>query len=300
MIDPAVLRGRARYERVLEGRVDNTHDDALTHTVTLADADFAVEVVVVALPSPAYEIREARGRVLRGPVDPAALAGLTRLAGARLIGGLTRRAVEATGSGAGAGLLVVAVVEVARLARQVARLPRARAEQAIAGGPWGCWQLDAAAWSDLPDSCFTYTEAGRQRFATETVTAPVVADIYSPRPGQPNVFARRKVARLERAGDHLSLLHSMHDNVHGFEIRYEIDLATGVIVGAESDTPRLPYRGICDEPQAKISSLLGETADAGLAQRIQTHLGGTSGCAQLYDLTADLLKLLAVTPGRAP
>jgi len=29
-----------------------------------------------------------------------------------------------------------------------------------------------------------------------------------------------------------------------------------------------------------------------LRQRIQGHLGGETGCAQLYDLTADLLKLL--------
>ena len=50
--------------------------------------------------------------------------------------------------------------------------------------------------------------------------------------------------------------------------------------------------GICTEPQRKIGALLGETADSGLRQRIQTHLGGESGCAQLYDLTADLLKLL--------
>jgi len=51
--------------------------------------------------------------------------------------------------------------------------------------------------------------------------------------------------------------------------------------------------GICSLPQRKISALLGETVDAGLRKRIQAHLGGASGCAQLHDLTADLLKLLA-------
>ena len=44
---------------------------------------------------------------------------------------------------------------------------------------------------------------------------------------------------------------------------------------------------------ARIASLLGEIADDGLRRRIQGHLGGPGGCAQLYDLTADLLKLLA-------
>jgi len=50
--------------------------------------------------------------------------------------------------------------------------------------------------------------------------------------------------------------------------------------------------GICSEPQRKIAALLGETADDDLRRRIAGHLGGESGCAQLYDLTADLLKLL--------
>ena len=55
---------------------------------------------------------------------------------------------------------------------------------------------------------------------------------------------------------------------------------------AEHITPRLPYMGICSEPQRRITSLLGETADAGLRKRIQTTLGGEGGCGQLYDLTA--------------
>jgi hypothetical protein len=31
-----------------------------------------------------------------------------------------------------------------------------------------------------------------------------------------------------------------------------------------------------------------------LRKRVQTLLGGEAGCAQLYDLTADLLKLLSI------
>ena len=82
-------------------------------------------------------------------------------------------------------------------------------------------------------------------------------------------------------------------NVHGFDITYEIDLATARIVRADHQTPRLPYAGLCTEPQRKLAALLGETADAGLARRLQRHLGGPTGCAQLFDLTADVLRLLA-------
>lgn len=291
--EPRVLRGRARYERVMEGWVDNTSEDAFTHTVRLTDVDRAIEVAVVALPSPTYEILEGRCRALGGSVAPAAVEGVAKLAGTPMVGGLTRRVAEVTGGGEGAGLVLDAVIEIARLARQVAKLPRERAERAAGGDAWECWQLDTTGWIDLPNSCFTYSDAGRALFSTRTIATPMQPDLYSPRPGQRRVFERRKIARLERVDGRLRLFHSMHDNVHGFEITYEIDLASGTIVRAEHVTPRLPYMGICTEPQRKLSAMLGETVDEALRQRVQAHLGGPTGCAQLYDLTTDLLKLLS-------
>jgi hypothetical protein len=293
MLPPALLAGRDRYERVMHGWVDNTHDDAFTHTVRLQDTDHALEVAVVALPSPTYAIRHASLTPLQGEIAPSVAAAYAGLAGEAMVGGLTRRAVELLSHAPGAALAVDATIEVARLSRQVAKMPRAAAEQATRGDALACWTLDTTGWIDLPNSCFTYSEAGRALFGTRTIATPMVPDLYSPRPGQSKVFERRKVARLERADDRLRCFHSMHDNVHGFEITYEIDLAKGEIVRAEHITPRLPYMGICSEPQRRITALLGETADAGLRKRIQTTLGGEGGCGQLYDLTADLLKLLA-------
>lgn len=291
-LDPTLLRGRDAWQRVVEGWIDNTHDDAFTHTVQVREPDMALEVSAVALPSPSYEIREARARLLDGVVDDRVLSGLPGLRGTRMVAGLGRALAEATGTGKGAVLARDAVVEIARLARQAAKLPRERAD-ATRGNPRACWELDRAGWDDLPDSCFTYTDAGRALFETRTVAATMTVDLYSPRPGQTRVFVRRKVARLERAGGRLRLSHSMHDNVHGFDLTYEIDLATGRIVHAEGVTPRLPYAGICSEPQRKLATLVGETVDGGFGKRIQALIGGSTGCAQLYDLTADLLKLLA-------
>jgi hypothetical protein len=293
VITPSLLRGRDRYERVMDGWVDNTHPDAFTHTVVLRDDDQAVELSVVAEPSPSYRIQEARCRHVAGALDPALAASITRLAGTAMVGGLSRRVGELTGSGPGAAFVLGAVVEVARLARQTAKLPRERAERAAGGNAWECWQLDMIGWIDLPNSCFTYTDAGRSLFGSRSVSTPMQPDLYGSPLGQRRVFERRKVARLARRDGRLALFHSMHDNVHGFEVTYEIDLATDTIVRAEHVTPRLPYMGICSEPQRKIAALLGETADDGLRRRIQGHLGGQTGCAQLYDLTSDLLKLLA-------
>ena len=292
-VSPAVLHGRARYERVMEGFTDNTHADAFTHTVRLQDPDRGIELRVVALPPPDYLIREASASVVAGDVDAAAIAAVPKVAGVVMVAGFTRAVADRVGSGAGASLIVDAAIEVARLARQVTKLPRAQAERAAGGDGLACWELDMAGWIDLPDSCFTYSPAGRALFGTRTVVSPSHPDLYSPRSGQQRVFVRRKVARVERVGGRLHLFSSMHDHVHGFELTYEIDALTGRILRADSVTSRLPYAGICSEPQRRIEALVGETVDAGLRRRLSGHVGGAAGCAQLFDLTADALKLLA-------
>jgi hypothetical protein len=284
------LERRDRYERAMEGWVDNTHADAFTLTARIRDDDLGVEVSAVATPSPGYEIKEARARVLSGAADPRIVAGFGALAGARMVGGFTRRLTELTGGRPGAQHFMDAAIEVARLARQATKLTPERARTAK-DGAWACWQLDTAGWVDLPDSCFTYSDAGKALLGTRPVTTSMVPELYCPPPGA-RVFSRKKVARLERSGQRLSLYHSMFDEAHGFEIRYEIDLDTGTIVRAESETPRLPYMGICDEPQKKIAALVGQPADRELRKRMRALIGGSAGCAQLYDLTADLLKLL--------
>ena len=149
MLSPALLAGRDRYERVLDGRVDNTHHDAFTHTVRLVDDDRALEVAIVALPSPSYAIREARLTPLAGRVAPSLASGFARLAGTAMVGGLTRRAAELLGDADGASLAVDATIEVARLARQVARMPRAVAERATSGDALDCWMLDTTGWRSV-------------------------------------------------------------------------------------------------------------------------------------------------------
>jgi hypothetical protein len=294
MIDSPYLQGRDRYERRMTGSVDATPAEALTHTVELSDEDTAVELVAVCTPSPGYEVRDARARVLGGNADPAVAAAFAGLAGARMVGGFTRRLLELSAGRPGGALFVDAAIEVARLARQVARMPRARVDAVRPGDAPGFWALDSTGWVDLPNSCFTYGAGGRALLESRAVRPAAHLDLYSPPEGARGVFRRRRLTRLVRTGDRLDLFNAMHDDIHGFDIHLEVDAARGVIVAADSVTSRLPYRGICDEPQGKFTSLIGERMDAALRKRIQAGLGGETGCGQLYDLTADLLKLVSL------
>jgi Protein of unknown function (DUF2889) len=294
VISSPFLRGRDRYERRMEGWVDALPADALTHTVRITDEDAAVELAAVCTPSPGYEVREARAAVLAGAIHPDVAAVFAELAGARMVGGFTRRLLDLAADRPGGGLFVDAGVEVARLARQVARMPRERVAALRPGDARAYWALDNEGWVDLPNSCFTYGAGGRALLAVRTVTPAAHPDLYSPPADARGVFRRRKHARLVRTGRRLELFHSMHDDIHGFDIHLEVDLGRGIVVAADSVTSRLPYRGICDEPQRKFASLIGERMDAKLRKRIQTGLGGETGCGQLYDLTADLLKFLTL------
>lgn len=295
-VNSSFLATSDRYERTMDGWVDSTRHDALTVTVRIADPWVAVELVADATPSPEYLIRAAQGRVFVGEperVDLALAEAVTRLVGLPMTQGFTRKAADALGNGSGAQYFVDAAIEVARLARQVTRLPGELVSERVKEGAVGFWRLDMQGWVDIPSSCYTYRPESEALFREREVKAAGTPVLYAPPVGAARVFNRTKLARLERRDGRLLLSHSMFDEVHSFQVWYAIDLATGAVVDAGSFTPRLPYRGICNDPQRNIAALVGQTVGPELRKRIGGLIGGASGCAQLYDLTADLLKLLS-------
>jgi hypothetical protein len=292
LIESPYLRDGDRYERTMHGWVDAPGERDFRITVRLADPVAGIELTAVTTPSPEYGIREARGRGLVG-VDPELGAAMSALAGMTMTAGFTRRVAEVAGPRAGAAYFVDAAIEIARLARQVTRLPPAVIARHLAEGPVGHWRLDMQGWVDLPVSCYTYRTESERLFAERAVTTPMSAALYAPPAGAAGVFNRTKTARLERRDGGLALSHAMFDEVHSFQIWYRAD-AEGRLVEADSLTPRLPYQGICSDPQARVRALVGERLDAGLRKRLGGLVGGPAGCAQLYDLTADLLKLLTL------
>jgi hypothetical protein len=289
------LDGGDRYERSMHGWMDSVHPETFTITVRIVDPWVGVELVAETTPSPAYTIERAQGSVLvvdRDRMDPALAERVSRFAGIPMTAGFTRKVTEALEEGPGAHYFVDAAIEVARLARQLTRLPEALVCERAAEGPVGFWRLDMRGWVDLPESCYTYRPESEALFGHREIRTAMHPGLYAPTLGASRVFNRTKTARLERRDGHLLLAHSMFDEVHSFRIWYAVDAESGAILDAGSITPRLPYHGVCSDPQRNIASMVGQTLGPELRKRISSLIGGLSGCAQLYDLTADLLKLL--------
>jgi hypothetical protein len=296
MVTSPYLAEADRYERTMHGWVDSVRADSFAITVRIADPWVAVELVAETTPSPEYQIRDARARLLVGNperVEPELAEALGKLAGLSMTSGFTRKVGEVLGDLAGAQYFVDATVEAARLARQVTRLPEELVRERTLEGPLGFWRLDMQGWVDIPGSCYTYRPESEALFKERVVRSTMQPTLYAPPVGAAGLFNRTKVARLERGNGRLRLAHSMFDEAHSFQIWYEVDLATDRILDAGSITPRLPYLGICSDPQRNIAALVGQVAGPELRKRIGALIGGLSGCAQLYDLTADLFKLLS-------
>jgi hypothetical protein len=294
LADPA---DGARYQRTVHGWVDAPREDIFATTVRIVDPRVGIELTAETTPSPEYAIRAARGRVLVGAEDrigsdlAEAMAGLTGLA---MTAGFGRAVREVAGSRPGAAYFVDAAIEVARLARQVTRLPETLVARHRAEGARGAWRLDRQGWVDIPGSCFTYRAESEQLFAEREVTSPVPWVLYAPPAGAVRVFNRTKVGQLEVRPDAWHLGQSMFDEVHSFQLWWLVDPVAATVLDAGLSTPRLPYQGLCSEPQARVRTVVGQRLDAGFRRRLGELVGGSSGCAQLYDLSTDLLKLLAL------
>jgi hypothetical protein len=280
------------YERTVTGWVDACEDSRLRFSAHLSDRSIDLEVSLVAEPSPSYRVSEAtataRSEPTRAECGPL-LDAFRKIGGLRIAAGFRRQVAGLLGTHPLATHVLDAAIEAARLSRQVTQIDVSSSPRPE---PAEFHRLDLEAWPELLDLCFTYRAETRALFSERTVRTPAVIDMYASAPGRRLVFHRYKRAHLARAGSTLSLYQSMFDQVHGFELWYDVDQPSGEILGARLLTPRLPYMGICEEPQQRVRDMIGVKLGADWAGIVRTRLGGRQGCFQLTDLTSDLFRLL--------
>lgn len=291
-IECRFLDAAGSYERTVTGWVDVLEDSHLELNARLTDRLIDLEVSLVAEPSPSYQLSRAAAtarsestRLSCGPLFEA-FAGIGRL---RMASGFRRRVAAALGEHPLAGHVLDAAIEAARLSRQVTRI---RVPGPGRLGPAEFHQLDLEAWPELLDLCFTYRAETRALFAERSVRTPATVEMYAAPPGRKLVFHRYKRSHVARSGSTLALYQSMFDNVHAFELWYDVDGQSNEILRTRILTPRLPYMGICDEPQQRAHDMVGVTIGPDWTDTVRSRLGGRRGCFQLTDLTSDLCRLL--------
>lgn len=117
------------------------------------------------------------------------------------------------------------------------------------------------------------------------------------------VFTRSKHITCDKISDNLLETRSgMVDTVHEMDVLITTDIAKREIIGAKAYILRAPYL-ICAEAAGRVANLAGLEIDRKkITSAVGELVGGSLGCAHLFDLTMDAVKtikqaLYVFTPG---
>ncbi len=287
------------YLRTFDAEIDVLAENELLVRGSMQDHRFAFEHVW-RLRTPDYEIIEASARQIEGPFDARLCELYAGVKGARVGRGFSKRVLSTLGERPGAQEHLLAAIEMARVGQQVYQYtPEFEAQFPSGGGSATeeariAWLKDRA-YMGLANTCYAYRDESESLFATREARCGFSPELARPKPGDKRVFWRRKRVAIElKTGDNRQPFYAcesaMEDTVH--DIRVGFDLSTGgVISNARSEGVRLPYHGICEDPQLRTRSLNGLKVTGAFVSQFAERVGGSQGCAHLFDLSIDVLRL---------
>lgn len=254
------------------------------------------------LATPAYEVLEA-GAIQHageaGQLAPELCARYPAIKGVTIGRGFSRRIIDALGEDLpGRQEHLLLAIEMARVGQQIyqfpagfdarfQRNPKVRSADALLS-----WEKDRA-YMGLADSCYTYRDASRPLFESRRIASIVGPEITSPAPGTRRAFWRRKrlaIRQAEEQGNAFLCESAMEDPLHDIAIGFRLG-ADGMVSGACSRAPRVPYSGLCEDPHRRTASLNGLRLTPEFVRELADHVGGAQGCTHLFDLSMDCLRL---------
>ncbi len=300
--EPSLPMPEGGYVRTFEAEIDDHGPQSIRVRGVLSDHRCSLEHVWV-LQTPEYEVVDASARHLHGEpaiLAPTLVSRYPHIRGVRIGSGFTRAIREALGDLPGQSEHLALAIEMARVGQQADKLPKDHHErfQPLASHmPPGVSRLARMAWEQdrdympsLCDSCYVYREETAALFDERDVVC-FDLNIWYPEPGQKRIFWRDKrmsIAPLPD-GTGFQCRNEMQDTVH--EIRVAFDITSdGTVQAAQSEGIRLPYHGICEDPQLRMPGLNGQKLNQDFIRLIADQVGGTSGCAHLFDLSVDCLR----------
>jgi hypothetical protein len=294
------------YQRSFEAEIDVLTDNEILVRGRMRDHRFDLEHRW-RMRTPEFEVLEASAEQQAGDefrFNPELCGRYPGIRGARIGRGFSKRILTELGDLSGAEEHLFLAIEMARVGQQVLPVPLGLESQ-FAENPgtgksetetaYRAWKTDRLYMPELANSCYTYRDASAVLFADRQVKLGFSAELYSPKPGHKRVFWREKrlsvtVERDSDANAFYACENVMQDTVHDIAIGFDL-ARDGVISNAYSRGLRLPYRGICEDAQLRTARLNGMRANDGYILQFSDRVGGSEGCAHLFDLSVDLLRL---------
>jgi hypothetical protein len=300
-IELSIPLSQSNYLRSFEAEIDVLTENELLVRGLMRDHRFTFESVWK-LRAPEYEVVEAGARQIEGEFDPRLCGRYAGIKGARIGRGFSRRVTEALGDSPGAREHLLMAIEMARVGQQVyqytpefeAQFPKPAAGTSEAARV--AWMKDRA-YMGLANTCYAYRDESEALFASREVRCGFGSELTRPQPGDKRVFWRNKrlAIELKPNGDEdgearFACESVMEDRIH--DIRISFDLSNeGVISNARSYGLRLPYHGLCEDPHLRTSALDGLKVTGAFVQQFAERVGGANGCAHLFDLSIDVLRM---------
>jgi hypothetical protein len=298
-IELSIPLSHSSYLRTFAAEIDALADNELLVRGSMRDHRFAFEHVW-RLRTPEYEITEAAARQTEGEFDSRLCERYAGVKGARVGRGFSRRVLSALGDSPGAQEHLLTAIEMARVGQQVYQYtPEFEAQFPSSGGGATesariTWMKDRA-YMGLANTCYTYRDESEGLFASREVRCGFGAELTRPKPGDRRVFWRNKRLAIElKSGGNGETVYAcesaMEDSIHDIRIGFDLS-RDGMVSNARSSGARLPYHGICEDPQLRTPALNGLKVTGAFVGQFAEHIGGAQGCAHLFDLSIDVLRL---------
>ena len=289
------------YQRNFKAEIDVLAENELLVRGSMSDHRFAFEHIWK-LRTPEYEIVEAGARQIEGEFDPELCDSYSGINGARIGRGFSKRVLSELGERAGAQEHLLTAIEMARVGQQVYQYTPEFESQfpASDGSPTDSarivWMKDRA-YMSLANTCYTYRDESESLFSNREVRCGFGSELTRPKPGDKAVFWRNKRLAIEsKESENGETVYScesdMQDSIHDIRINFELS-NDGVISNARSHGARLPYHGICEDPQMRTPLLNGIKLTRSFVPQFAEYIGGAQGCAHLFDLSIDVLRLFS-------
>lgn len=297
-LDLSVALNNGQYERVFNAEIDCLSTTELLVRGQLSDGTYDIKHQWH-LQTPEYEVLEARAVQIRGGFEPQLCRNYEDIRGVRIGRGFSKRIRECLGASEGWQAHLFLALEMARVGQQVYQFPP-DFEMAIEAGlkispgqktaAHLAWTKDRTYMSDLSNSCYTYRDESEALFASREVRCGFTDEITRSRAGDRRVFWRNKRVTIVRGDSAFQCESHMQDTIHDIRVQYELG-DDGVIRSATSEGKRFPYHGICEDAQLRTPHLVGLQVTEDFVRQFADHVGGSTGCTHLFDLSIDCLRL---------